>query len=245
MTVAATLDAKITPLDVGQVISATIRTLGRRWLALLLIGLPFVCVPVVLSSFALPEDRAVANLLANLPYLVFIGAATMIAYSDIRGEGLIGAPAAIGAALRRFGSLFLVSFISSLATVLGLVLLIAPGLVLCAIFSTGASAVMIEQMNSSHALQRAWDLSRGSRWRLVALLAVAVTAFFVLALALGLVVALAEIAPGNIGATFSAYVATPLMVLILLEITTVGSVAAYAGLRRAREGAGELAGAFD
>ena len=55
MTVAATLDAKITPLDVSQVISATIRTLGRRWLALLLIGLPFVCVPVVLSSFALPE----------------------------------------------------------------------------------------------------------------------------------------------------------------------------------------------
>jgi hypothetical protein len=237
MTVATSEGAGVSKLHIGGVISSAIGTLGRRWLALLLLGLPFVFLPNLLVGLAAPEDILYARLLAGLPPLVFVGGATLITYHDVCTDNPITLRAAVMAGLRRFGSLWLVGFISGLATIGGLVLFVAPGVLITGIFATGAAVVMVEGMSSSGALQRAWDLSRGSRWRLAALLAVAV-ATVVLALllisVLGLVTGLVVGVAGTSAAT--EFFWAPLMVLAFFAITTVGSTAAYVALRRAKEG---------
>jgi hypothetical protein len=246
MAVAAVSGGEVARLDMGRVITSTVRTLFRRGVPLLLLGLPFVVLPNVLAAFAPPSLSAI-NFLTGLPALVFVGGATLIAYRDICGEAPVGVAQAISEGGGRFGSLWVVGLISGVATLVGLLLLIVPGLLITAIWSTASAAVVIEHMTASQALQRAWALSKGSRLRMLGLLAIALLAIgLVVFVMVGLIFA-ATIALGEpIGTKISDFLLAPLTTLGLFQIMTVGSTATYVALRQAREGAGGgIATVFD
>jgi hypothetical protein len=75
----------------------------------------------------------------------------------------------------RFPSAFLASFLSVLAILLGLALLIVPGIVLMALWGVWMPALLAERLGATEALRRSWRLVRPHPGRVVALLGVSST----------------------------------------------------------------------
>ncbi len=244
MTAAADTSAE-TRLDIGWVVGATWRVLRTRAGELILVALPFLWLPSLISGFA-PDNRAV-QLLMNLPGLVFTGGASLITYQALTAGQPVTASDATRASARRFGTLWLVALASGLLFVVGFVLLIVPGVIAGVGFCTASAVVMAENKNTVPAMERAWDLSRGQRWRLVGLAGLLLVASLGVLLAgvivgaiLGVIGQQAAIDPvANLG--FG-----PIAETAIAMMTTVGVAAAYVGLRKAKEGPSEdIARTFD
>ncbi len=235
---AAAITADEARLDVGWVVGATWRVLRTRAVDLLLVALPFLWLPSVITGFA-PDNRPL-QLLMNLPALVFTGGCSLITYQELTGGLRVTASDATRAGAARFGTLWLVALASGLLTVLGLILLIVPGIIAGVGFCAASAVVMAENKNSVPALERAWNLSRGQRWRLTALAGLLLVASLAVVLVgvvvgaiLGLAHATSAIDPvANLG--FG-----PIAETLIAAVTTVGTAAAYVGLRKAKEGPAE------
>ena len=238
----ATAEAK---LDIGWVISATFRVLRARAADLTLVALPFLWLPSFIAGFA-PDSRPL-QLIMGLPALVFYGGGSLITYQELTGGLRVTASDATRQGAGRFGTLWLVAFISGLLTVLGLILLIVPGVIAGVGFCVATTVVMAENKNSIPALQRAWNLTRGQRWRLTglaALLLVATLAVLLVGVILGAVLA----ATGGASALdpMANLGFGPIFETVIAMLTTVGTAAVYVGLRTAKEGPAEdIARTFD
>jgi hypothetical protein len=79
---------------------------------------------------------------------------------------LFGRAARDSAEKRRYGSLFISGFISGLGVVVGLVLLVLPGVYLISRWSAASSFVVAEGMGGSEALGASWDATREDHWQL-------------------------------------------------------------------------------
>ena len=231
-------------LETGWVVSATARVLAGRALDLLILGLPFVILPAAVANL-LPDDLKALRLFTGLPSLFFIGGASLLTYRELSGGERIGVGAAMRESARRFGTLWGISLISNLAMAVGVLLLVVPGIIVAVGWMPASTAAMAEGKTAFDALDRAWQLTRGSRWRLFGLLCIAVAAVFVLALlvvvagvVLGLTLGL------ETGRTVGELTAAPLFAWSIQAITTVGAAAAYTALRRAAEGALGVADVF-
>jgi hypothetical protein len=242
---AAALTSDEAKLDIGWVVSATWRVLRTRAVDLTLVALPFLWLPSVISGFA-PDSRPL-QLLMNLPSLVFTGGASLITYQELAGGLRVNASDATRQGAARFGTLWLIALGAGVVTVIGLLLLIVPGVIAGVGFCTASTAAMAEGKPSMPALQRAWDLSRGQRWRLTALaglLLIASLAVLLVGVLLGVILGLAggksvidPVADLGFG---------PIAETLIAAMTTVGTAAAYVGLRNAKEGpAEEIAHTFD
>ena len=242
---AAAITASDARLDIGWVVSATLRVLPTRAVDLTLVALPFVWLPSLIAGFA-PDSRPL-QLLMGLPGLVFTGAGSLITYQELAGLLRVDANDATRQSAARFGTLWIVAFVAGLLTLLGLVLLIVPGFIAGLGFCVASTVVMAENKNATPALERAWDLSRGQRWRLLGLAGLLLAASlgvllvgFAIGAALGLAGETSAIDPvANLG--FG-----PIFESVVAVVTTVGTAAAYVGLRNAKEGPSEeIARTFD
>jgi hypothetical protein len=242
---AAAITADEARLDVGWVVGATLRVLRTRAVDLLLIALPFLWLPSLIAGFA-PGSRPL-QLLMNLPALVFYGGGSLITYQELTGGLRVTASDATRQGAARFGTLWLVGLISGLLTVLGLLLLIVPGVIAGVGFCTASTAVMAENKNSVPALERAWNLSRGQRWRLTGLaglLLVASLAVLLVGVITGAVLGVAG--AGSAIDPVADLGFGPIAETLIAAVTTVGTAAAYVGLRTAKEGPAEdIARTFD
>jgi hypothetical protein len=232
-------------LDIGWVVRSTASLLRRRAADLLVIAVPFIWLPNILLAF-LPDQLNRLQFLAGIPALVFVGGGSLLAYRDLTGGERLTGAAAIGAGAARFGTMWAVAFISGLATLLGLLLLIVPGVIATVGFMTASAIAMAEGQGSSAALQRAWTLSRGSRWRLAGLLGLGLLCLIGLLLATFLV----GVIMGLMGAIDAfepivSFAISPIVGVVFTAITTVGSAAAYVSMRTAKEGpTAEVANVF-
>jgi hypothetical protein len=131
-------------------------------------------------------------------------------------------------------------------TVLGLLLLIVPGVIAAVGFATASTVAVVENKKAVPSLERAWDLSRGQRWRLTGLGALLIPVTFV-------AVALSAIMVGALGLAgaqsaigpVADFVFGPIVETFLFAMATVGTAAAYVGLRTAKEGAADVAKTFE
>jgi hypothetical protein len=246
MTATIAIPAEPARLEVGRCVIATLRVLGRRGLTLLMLAAPFVFLPECLAAL-LPPELATVRLAAGLPGLIFVGGATQIAYADLASERPVGFGEAMSKGARKFGSLWGVGLISNIGAALGALLLIVPGVILLVAWMSASSAVVVEDKTAFEALDRSWQLSRGSRWRLAALLGIALGAVVLILLLVFVVAIVLVLLFGEANATrVSDFVVSPLVSVVVLAITTVGSTAAYVGLRFVKEGsAGDVAATFD
>jgi hypothetical protein len=236
--------AEASRLDMGRVISMTLRVMAARAPDIILIGLPFVFLPNLLVEL-LPQDLSVFRLAAGLPGLVFLGGVSLIAFRELAGGARIGAGEAIAAGARRFGSLWGAAIITNIGAGLGLLLLIVPGLVVGACLGLASSAVMVEDQSATGAIDRAWRLTQGSRWRMTALLLAALAAILLLLLLsviVGIVLGLA-LGP-DLGVKVGRIVWAPFATIFILAVTTVGSTSAYVALREAQQGPLNVAEVF-
>ena len=170
----------------GEILDVSF-TLYRRHFAPLA-GVALVCagIPVVLNLFL----QASGGMLQNLPlaaayYLVFaaLNSIATAATVFIVSESYLGRPVEARVALRRaapyIGRLLICSMLTAVVIFVGLILLIVPGIILIAGLILAVPALVIEGISASASLSRSWELTRGSRWRMLGLLVVVIILVYV------------------------------------------------------------------
>ncbi|HVN00552.1 MAG TPA: hypothetical protein VMT68_10090 [Caulobacteraceae bacterium] len=230
--------------DVGWIVRTTINVVRRRAIGLLMIGLPTIWLPSLLAAL-LPPELAPLRYATGMPALVFFGGASLLAYREITGGERVGGLRALGVGLRRFVTLFLIAMVSGFMAVVGLALLVVPGLFVLAAFMAATTAAVAEDKGSAAAMDRAWLLSRGSRGRLAGLMGIALVAY-VLMLVFALLAAAIVSLIGLMDTVLPVdqLVMAPIINMALFSMTTVGATAAYVNLRTLKEGEIDLAEAF-
>jgi len=222
-------------IDVGRIMSASLQALRLKLGDLLALGVFFILAPQVALGFApqYPDPEFAAwNFLAVLPTLVFDGAACLIVNAALAG-GELGATDAIRQGALRFGGMFLISLVSGLGILLGLILLVAPGLYLAAGWLAAIPLMMLEQTTAVEALKRSHALSAGSRWRLLgvmALMAALVAGGFLLSISIISAISLASSL--ETATRVGAFIVQPLFALAVRIMIMTVSTATYLELRR-------------
>ncbi len=237
---AGTASTNLLPrLSVGWVVRKTFVVVGRRWPGIAALSALFALLPTVIAMFIPDSVHGLANVVTGLPLLVFDGAVVLITYRELEGPAPISSQDAVQQGFRRFFPLWGLGIITGIAEVIGVLLLIVPGLILLVGWLPATAVLMIEGCGPMKALDRAWTLTRGERWRIAAV--VAIFSGGVVALFLPLVLAGAAIGAmlGSQGPASQAAigVAAGVWAAALYAFAAVGGAVVYAGLRQVKEGA--------
>lgn len=160
---------------IGQVLSKAINIYGRHIVIFTLIA-GVVWLPVVLAGYFL--QSAPANIRPITPLIVVVLAlflqplSTAIilygAFQDMRGYG-VSLSESIARGLSRFPSLLGLMFVMTLALIVGLMLLIVPGLILVVMWYVAVPACVVERTGPIGSLGRSQELTKGHRWKLFGL----------------------------------------------------------------------------
>lgn len=131
-------------IGMGEAISATLALLRER------LGLSLAAMLAIAAGYSLLDlaGAAGANTVATLAVSVF---GQYVFTQELLGDRMTSPLAA-----RRYGALFLVSLLTGLGAVLGLILLIVPGLLLIARWSIATPFVVAEQMGATDAMKASW-----------------------------------------------------------------------------------------
>jgi hypothetical protein len=107
--------------------------------------------------------QIITTLLSLLTGPIIAGVVSRIVASSYVGEEL-GAGDALKVTLRRIVPLVAASVLVALASVLGLVLCILPGVLLFALYTAVTPALMIEEIGPIQAMRRSWRLLKPRLW---------------------------------------------------------------------------------
>jgi hypothetical protein len=146
-------------LEIGQTARYAFETIGAKIIpfALLVIGVGALNALIDSSG----NTRASYSISSILTFFVSVGV-TYLALKSRCGEGV---PIKLA-----FGRALILNFLSSLGILLGMVLLVLPGLYLLACWAVAMPALMAEDLSASEALSRSKALSEGQRWALLGLM---------------------------------------------------------------------------
>jgi len=185
------------PLSVGEILDVSF-TLYRRHFASLA-GVALVCtgIPVVLNMFIEASGGMFRNLPLVLVYYVVFAALNSIATAAtvfIVSDSYLGRPIDARTAMHRAAPYILrvlvCSMLTAFAVFLGLLLFVIPAIILIAGLVLAIPSLVIEGKSASASLSRSWELTRGSRWRMLGLLLVSLILLYVPVAAIGGIVAL-------------------------------------------------------
>ena len=250
--------------DFGRVTSRTFSLISRNFapfavLSLIFAGLPAAVVmffqPALIAGAAASQDQT--SLLLIVYGAVFVsylaGLVLSAALTRASVDDLSGRPVALGSALATGVSLILpmlgLGIVMGVAIVLGLFLLIVPGIYLALRWAVAAPTLVIERPGIFKTLERSATLTQNHRWAILGLVVLYAVVVFVLQMIVMLAI------PGGMGmmAGMSGE-APPIIAVVLLTalsvltsmIATVGLAAIYFELRQIKEGVdvSELAKVF-
>lgn len=199
------------PLAFGEILDVALKIVGRHW-KVMAACVALVVLPVQIASTALvysidptrydlnadpsvttaaDDSRIgavlVVNVLAILSYML-AAAACFKAVSD----GYLGREPGVGQSLRfglpRIPRLLGMYFLVGVCVVIGLVLLIVPGLWIGTVWSLAVPAMLFERIGVFAALGRSFELVKGRFWGVLGLVIVSILIVLVISLLLGLVV---------------------------------------------------------
>jgi hypothetical protein len=248
--------------DVGRVFELTFGAIGANGLPLLLIALLFVGVPqaaLVWAQAMIVEQSGtdglfgtamlvglVGFLLTLLGGVLMQGVVTHTVVADLQGRKT-SLGESLNAALRSFWVLVGIGILSGLATTLGLILLIVPGLLIFLIWMVAGPVAIAERTGVFKALGRSRTLTRDHRWWLLLIAVI----YFVVSWVLGLLAGLLSLAVGGLDAAsslnFASLVIGPAAQALSTLIWGAMVAAAYVELRAVKEGGGKesVAAIFD
>lgn len=203
-------------LSLGELIAMSSRLARKHVLALLV-----YIVPLTLLGTGLDTAGGSGTLLANI--VIFIAGYFLYEHL-LRKEGLMS-ESRTG---RSFGAYLGVSILAGLATIVGLVLLIVPGLIFMARWSIATGIVVAEGRSVTAAMRASWVATRASQWTIVLLYVTVGLVIFVPSMVLGIGVEFFT-AGGRADALGSAFV-TNLFAQILSAVGFVIGVAIMQGV---------------
>ncbi|HJR56434.1 MAG TPA: hypothetical protein VJ798_07630 [Rhizomicrobium sp.] len=250
--------------QIGRVVSRTFSVIGRNAVAFLLLSalltLPSLFFSLYFQDALAPsEENPMAvfeNLTITLPMgLLGVVMAYLLQACLVQGtvSDLNGVKPQFGTMLssgfRVVGPVVVISILAYLGMVVGVLLLIVPGIILAVMWSVVVPVRVVENTGIGETFARSRALTKGSRWQifLVALLGCIIAYLIVLVMALVLGVSL--ITPGEDSAMRSIpfLVGNWLVSAVIYSIIGAGIASIYYELRTVKEGIApqQLAAAFD
>lgn len=246
--------------DLGRVIERIFGVLAARGgrlaaLALILVGAPQAAASWMQSSYALNAGAdelrvAMIGLAVSIVSLVasslLQAAVVHTAYEDLQGRESTLA-GSLSVAFTHVFPLFVMTLIAWLGIALGLLLLIAPGLLLMTVWSVATPVRVIERKGIFGSLGRSLDLTDGARWQIFGLILIYTVVVLVLSFLIGRVVGVATGTLGQGAMIAAASVVSGLTATFGGLVTAVGTAVIYFSLRERRGslGADAVASAFD
>ncbi|MGC4001531.1 MAG: glycerophosphoryl diester phosphodiesterase membrane domain-containing protein [Anaeromyxobacter sp.] len=216
------------PFTVGGAISTTFAVWARNLVPFTLLTLALEA-PVYLLTWLAQDggsgaQRAV-QFLGQLVSLVVTAALTYGVLRSLAGERVeLGRLFSVG--LSRFGAVLGTSILVGLAVIVGLILLIVPGIIVGVGLSVALPALLAEKdLGATAALSRSWELTKGRRWEVFAVLLVIGLVMLVGVLVLGGVIGLAVGVTAGLGGDGTGFVA---LVGIAVGVISAPLTALYA-----------------
>jgi hypothetical protein len=241
--------AALTPRRIGETLSAAFQLYRRHWRTLVAIA-AVVVVPLTLlqygighwvrthgqqmqgqaevstSFWAVASASLLAALVGLLLYQVLTGAITRTIAAEVTGQDL-GLEQSYRFGFARLGPILVVSVLVGLATILGLIVFIIPGIYIGVRLAVSIQALVVEDKRGTEAMRRSWHLVGGHWWHAALTLLVA-------ALITGLVNAVIT-APFSAGAWFLQGIAAAVATIVTLPYGALVGVLLYLDLRARKE----------
>jgi hypothetical protein len=241
--------AALPPRRIGEILSTAFQLYRRHWRTLVAIA-AVVVVPLTLLQYGIGhwfrtngqqlEDQVVvstsfwavasASLLAALVglllYQVLTGAITRTIATEVAGQDL-GLEQSYRFGLARLGPILVVSVLVGLATLLGLIVFIIPGIYIGVRLAVSIQALVVEGKRGTEAIRRSWHLVGGHWWHAAFTLLVA-------ALITGVVNAVIT-APFSAGAWLLQGIAAAVATTVTLPYGALVGVLLYLDLRARKE----------
>jgi len=167
-------------LRLGSIISRSGAVLSRHFLKFFIVTLiaysPTLLIANMQSTEPIEPSEALSQaLLALLAVLLLMVLSTLsyaiilhAAFQDMRHRPVRLAES-LNVALSRFLPLIGLAFVAGFLILLGLILLIIPGLILYMMWFVGVPACVVERLGPWTSLRRSRELTKGYRWKLFAL----------------------------------------------------------------------------
>ena len=241
--------AALPPRRIGEILSAALQLYRRHWRTLMAIA-AVVVVPLTLvqygighwfrghgqqlqgqvevstSFWAVASASLLAALVGLLLYQVLTGAITRAIATEVAGQDL-GLEQSYRFGFARLGSILVVSILVGLATLLGLILFIIPGIYIAVRLAVSTQALIVEGKRGTEAMRRSWDLVGGHWWH---------AAFTILIAGLITAVVNAVItAPFSAGAWLVQGIAAAVATIVTLPYGALVGVLLYLDLRARKE----------
>jgi hypothetical protein len=233
------------PLSVGEILDVSFSLYRRHFATLGTIAVLCSGIPVLLSLYIESSGGVLYNLpLTLLHYVIFtvLSSIATAATVFVVSESYLGRPLPARRALRRatplLARLIICSLLFAIIVGIGFIFFFIPGIVLvCGLLLAFPSLVLEPGISPTGALSRSWSLTRGSRWRMFALLVTMVLLLYVPLVGLGAVAAIALPggAHGNSPGTVTLAVVGVVQMLLYPLLYCVLTVAYY-DLRVRKEG---------
>lgn len=237
---------QVPQFSVASVLNRSFSTLLKN--PALFIGLaviatvPEILIGLVASTSEEPHVgmTALLNIISRVCNLVLTGAIVYGVFCILRG-----APATIGDAVKRglarLGPLVIVSLIIGVATGIGFMLLIVPGIILMCMWAVTVPACVVERLGPVQSLRRSNELTSGYRWTIFGLF------FLVGIIILIVVMAVIFIISAVTGSPAIAMILASLIGAVPAAFQSVMLATVYYDLRAVKEGVtvDKLANVFD
>jgi hypothetical protein len=177
--------AALAPRRIGEILRAAFQLYRRHWRTLMAIA-AVVVVPLTLlqygighwfrtngqlygqaevstSFWAVASASLLAALVALLLYQVLTGAITRNIAAEVAGQDL-NLEQSYRFGFARLGPILVVSILVGLATLLGLIVFIIPGIYIGVRLAASTQALVVEDKRGTQAMRRSWDLVGGHWW---------------------------------------------------------------------------------
>lgn len=148
---------------VGELVDATFTLYRAKFSTVVTIAMLIVAPPAIIKALIPVEWRPVVELVGNLLSPIALGAIAALVSAFVERDESLDVGDALRSTSGLRGSLVAVQIASGLLVLIGLILLVVPGLIVLAWTAVAVPVVVIERLGYSKAIERSRALARG-RW---------------------------------------------------------------------------------
>jgi hypothetical protein len=248
----------VADFKIGRVVSRTFSVVTRNLVTFLIASAVIMLPVIVFNLYAGTPNYIVAGrakgfwfgaLAAFIPVVcTYLAQAALVqgTITDLNGERPnLGRALSTGFAL--LIPVTVIAILSLLGVGLGLVLLVAPGIILGVGWSVAVPVKVVERASIKDSFGRSWELTKGYRWKIFGLVLLYVLAVILFSVLITTISGVSLMRGSGLANNIPYVVLQWVQSVILTLFTAVGVTAIYYELRTVKEGLGpeELAAAFD
>jgi nitrate reductase NapE component len=182
------------PLSTGEVLDVSFGLYRALFVPLLTVALASRAIPAILGIYLQAAGGFSAHWVMGTVQLfvgIFLSAIGVAATTYIVSGAYLGTDVTAGDAIRKalglVGRLLVLTMMTTLIIGLGMVLLLVPGLILISGLALSTAVLVLETpISPNDAMNRSWQLTKGSRWKVLLTFLVAVLLLVVPMMAVGM-----------------------------------------------------------